>query len=161
MDKKLSRNNKEKVLRRLEALLQQKGFLRNKSMYFIRTSLPHLEYIHLHHVTTDTSFRITMGMHIVDDAWNTLGLNDLVGEQYRSALDSERTNVFQYAEDEHSVTMCAKEIFNFVENVIEPWYQSMRNHAFLMSYEDSLYTSKERDMLSRSIALDTDVCAVG
>ncbi|MFZ6813374.1 hypothetical protein ACO0K3_02820 [Undibacterium sp. Rencai35W] len=132
MDKNLSRNNKEKVLRRLEGLLQPRGFCRGKSMYFIRISLPYLEFVQLRHTTSDASFRITMGMRVVDDSWNAIGLNDAPYERYHSALGHEQTNLFQYGEDENSVVACARGIVDFIEKVAEPWYNSARNLVLLV-----------------------------
>lgn len=140
IDKKLSRNNKEKVLRRLEVLLQSRGFCRGKSMYFIRISLPHLEFVHLRHTTSDASFRITMGMRVVDDAWNAIGLNDAPDERYRAALGLEQTNLFQYGEDENSVVACARGIVDFIEKVVEPWYKTSRNQVLLMPLDPDAFT---------------------
>lgn len=127
MDRQLERSNKEKVLRRLAKQLESAGFRRTKPTFFTRTSLPIIEFIHLHKFTFDSSFRVHMGLRVVNDPFVAIALNGPDSDAQRARYD------LKYREDEESVDCCARNIADFVSAVAEPWFESWRDRRLLAS----------------------------
>lgn len=153
MDKKLECSIKEKVLRRLAKLLEPAGFRRSKPTFFTRTTLPVIEFVHLHKFTFEPSFRAHTGIRVINDPFVAVALNGPDSDTYRDVASpvAER-HYFRYHEGEESVDRCAHNIAEFVSAVAEAWFKSFHDHERLLSSPDSPLTTEARAALERALA---------
>lgn len=161
MDKKLERSNKEKVLRQLARNLASAGFRRSKPTFFTRLSLPVIEFVHLHKFTFDPSFRIHMGIRVVNDPFAAVALNGPTSDEYRGHNSPAGVHYnFRYHEAPETVDRCAHNVAEFVFTIAEPWFQSCRNHEALASSSDSPLSAEARAALARSLVGQSEECFV-
>jgi hypothetical protein len=146
MDKQLERSNKERVLRRLAKQLEPAGFRRTKPTFFTRTSLPVIEFIHLHKFTFDSSFRVHMGLRVVNDPFVAIALNGPDSDAHRLRYD------LRYHEDEESIDRCTQNIAAFMSVVARPWFESWRDRRLLACSSRSPLAAEARAALVRALA---------
>ena len=130
IDKKLERSNKERVFRRLAKVLEPTGFHLGKSRFFTRASLPVIEFVHLHKFSFAPSFRVHVGIRVVNDPFVAVALNGPNSDEIVSPTGARYD--FQYCEDDESVDRCVSKIAEFVSNVAEPWFGLFRNRTLLI-----------------------------
>ena len=138
MDKKMERSNKEKILRKLAKLLAPAGFSRSKPTFFTRVNMPIIEFIHLHKFTFDSSFRVHLGIRVINDPFVAVALNGPDSDSYRGSIGSASARYdFQYGEEEQSLDSCARCVAKFSIDIAEPWFDSCRDFGALISGPES------------------------
>ena len=153
MDKKLERSNKEKVLRQLAKNLASAGFRRTKPTFFTRLSLPVIEFVHLHKFTFEPSFRIHLGIRVVNDPLSAVALNGATSDEYRGQNSPAGVHYnFRFHEAQETLDRCASNVAEFISTIAEPWFQSCRNHEALASSPKSPLNAEARAALARALA---------
>ena len=145
MDKAVERSGKEKVLRRLAGALRPLGFERTKPTFFTRRSGLVVEFIHLHKYTFEPSFRVHLGIRVVNDPSPDVALNGPDSHAYvcKDAPGGRKYN-FGYHIAAETVDRCAGELTAYVQAVAEPWFQMWRD-------TDRLLNSAESPLLPNSV----------
>jgi hypothetical protein len=155
MEPKLERSNKEKILRRLAKLLAPSGFSRSKPTFYTRIRLPVIEFVHIHKFTFGPSFRLHLGIRVVNDPFRAVALNGPSSDDFRrlaSALASNRLYNFDYDESDVSVERCALDINEFISGAGEAWFASNRDLEQLATSPGSPLSSDARAALIRALA---------
>jgi len=155
MEPKLERSNKEKILRRLAKLLEPAGFKRSKPTFYTRVRLPVIEFVLVHKFTFEPSFRLHLGIRVVNDPLRAVALNGPDSDEFRgpaSVFASKRLYNFDYDESNDSLERCALDISNFVATAGETWFESNRDLEQLALSPESPLSSDARAALIRALA---------
>ena len=118
--------------------------------FFTRASLPVIEFVHLHKFSFAPSFRVHVGIRVVNDPFVAVALNGPNSDEIVSPTGARYD--FQYCEDDESVDRCVSKIAEFVSNVAEPWFGLFRNRTLLISSPDSPLTAEARAALERALS---------
>src|SRR4051812_9230071 len=128
MDKAAERSGKEKVLRRLAHVLDGFGFRRTKPTFFTRPSGLLVELVHLHKFTFEPSFRVHLGIRVMNDPSPFVALNGPDSHAYVcKGAPGGRTYNFRYHVEPETIERCADELAAYVEAVAEPWFYTWRD----------------------------------
>lgn len=154
MEPKLEQSCKEKILRRLAKLLLPSDFRRSKPTFYTRVRLPVIEFIHIHKFTFEPSFRLHIGIRVVNDPFKAVALNGPISDDYTgpaSVFAPKRLYHFHYDESDDSLDRCAVDITNFVARVGEKWFESNRDLEQLARSPASPLSSDARAALIRAL----------
>lgn len=155
MEPKLERSCKEKILRRLAKLLLPSDFKRSKPTFYTRVRLPVIEFIHIHKFTFEPSFRLHLGIRVVNDPCKAVALNGPMSDEYTgpvSVFAPKRVYDFHYDESDDSLDRCVVDMTNFVAGVGEKWFESNRALEQLARSPESPLSSDARTALTRALA---------
>jgi hypothetical protein len=111
----------EAVRQHLSRRLQHSGFARTKATFWTRSLECTVQFVHLHLFTFAPSFRVHLGIRVLNDAFPALALNGLSSHD-GWALAS-RKYVFAFSSPPDTAIACADEIAAFVLEVGVPWFE--------------------------------------
>ena len=151
MDKKLERNNKDKVLRRVATHLGGQGFKRSKPTLFTRMTGPVIEFVHLHKYTFAAEFRAHLGLRIVNETRAAVGLNGPSSDGIDDAKTKKRKYIFSYEDSTESVDTCVEKISTFVDEFAEPWFERWRERQILLTAPDSPLHAEAKTALQAAL----------
>jgi hypothetical protein len=149
MDKE-KRNRAEAVRRRLSRGLEPLGLRRTKTSFWTREREFVVEFIHLHLFTFDWSFRVHLGVRVLNDSFEAAALNGLYTPDGWYG-DRPRYD-FLFSDDEESVNRCADDLVRFVRDVASPWFERFVDPRALLTIADSPLTEDERTALAEALA---------
>jgi hypothetical protein len=81
MDRRLESSNRDKVLRRVARQLRQAEFVRTKPTFFTWVGDHVIEFVHLHKFTKGPSFRVHLGIRVINDSFDACALNGPTGPE--------------------------------------------------------------------------------
>ena len=144
MNKRTERANAEEVRRRLARALRASGFERTKTSLFIRPRPLWIEFIHLHKYSFGPSFRVHLGIRLLNDPFEAVALNGLDSH-------SEGWFILDYGASPESIVSCAEEIGRFCLQVGEPWFARWREPSQLLTSADSPLNDSEKGALEQAL----------
>jgi hypothetical protein len=160
MDAREKRNRAEAVRRRLSRGLAVHGFRRTKSTFWTREHEFAVDFVHLHLFTFAPSFRVHLGIRVLNDPFEAAALNGL--SSYDGWYGDRRQYVFDYSSGDESVERCADNLTRFVVDVGIPWFARFVDPTALSAVVDSPLTSDARTALVEALSgrsLDERVAA--
>jgi len=147
MDKKRERLARDRILRRLNRLLESLGFTRSKSTFFIRRSQHVVEFIHLHKYSFDPDFRVHLGLRVLGDPFEAVALN---GPDSHDAVCRKEYD-FHFNESAESIERCADSLFRFCAEDGEVWFKSWRNLERLIKHSSSPLGIEAKNALASAL----------
>jgi hypothetical protein len=145
MDKRIESSNRDKVLRRVARGLRVAGLARTKTTFFTRCGEHVIEFVHLHKFTFAPSFRVHLGIRVLNDTFDARALNG-----------PDEARGFEFGSTEESVSACADCVIAYVDSVAEPWFRSWRDLDRLLSAPDTPLRADTRQCLRDSLDSGAD-----
>lgn len=150
MDARAKRNGAEAVRRRLARALAPRGFLRTKTSFWTRQQEVVIHFIHLHLFTFAPSFRVHLGIRVLNDSFEAVALNGLASHD--GWYGDRRQYMFEYSERNESIERCADNLLRFVDDVAIPWFERFVTAETLMTASGSPLAEDERAALGEALA---------
>ena len=154
MDVKTKRKQAEAVRRRFSDGVSSLGFLRGKVSFWVRERALWAEFVHLHLFTHSPSFRVHLGIRVLNDASQAPSLNGLSSAD--GWYDGARKYLFGFSTDPASVLACADQLAQFVQDVALPWFARFGDIDTLLGASDSPLDTDARARLRLAAAGKAD-----
>jgi hypothetical protein len=138
------------------------GFQRVKSAFFIRRHEWTIQFIHLHKCFSAPSYRIHLGIRVLNDVFPALALNGPDSDPYTGSADSPNGSryVLEISTGQRTVEGCAAEIHRWCADVGSLWFDRYSDPHSLLVDSDSPLRENEKTRLRRAMAGDSDPAAV-
>ena len=162
MEKSVERSCHGKVLRRVGGLLASIGFRRARSTFFIRRQEWVVEFIHLHKYSFAPSYRVHLGIRVLNDVFPVQALNGPNSHPYTcgGSPDGSRYS-FDFRSDQASIEGCSAEIHRWCAEVGLPWFNQFHDPNALLTDGTSPLDENEKARLRLAMACESDPDAVG
>ena len=124
MEQKAKRRLAELVRRNFSRGLEALAFGRTKPTFWTRSEPRSqiVQFVHLHLFTFAPSFRVHLGIRVLNDTFAAPALNGL--SSHDGWALAARKYVFSFSMSDGSTTKCAGELVAFVSEVGVPWFES-------------------------------------
>lgn len=141
--KKIEQANAQKVFRRFNKKVKELGFTR-KSNWFSKEAGHVAHVIHFHKFSFGPVFRMHVCIRALNDSRDFLALNGLDERELHSF-----SHRFKYENTEESILSCAEAMFEAMESVAIPWFES--NTLKVLISEKSPLTESGREGLIEAL----------
>jgi hypothetical protein len=131
MESKAKRRLAEVIRRRFTGGLAPTGFLRTKPTFWVRPKSHRLEFVHLHLFTFAPSFRVHLGVRVLNDTFPAAALNGLSSAD--GFYGPRREFIFDFSEREESLEACVANLVRFVTAVGLPWFDRFSDTESLLA----------------------------
>lgn len=160
-EKRRESKDAQKVFRLLAKALRPLGFKRTKPTFFTRQSGLVVEFVHVHKYTFGPTFRIHLGVRVLNDAWRAVVLNGPCIDGLLNSEGSRYTSRFDFTPDPTSLLACAHLMADVIRSQGERWFDGIRLHETLLDSGDSPLRAEEKAALRAAIsdAFDADAIA--
>ncbi len=161
MEKSVERSCHGKILRRVAKLLAPLGFRRAKVTFFVRRQKWVVEFIHLHKYRFGPSYRIHLGIRVLNDVFPAQALNGPDSHAYTcpGSPNGSRYNL-DFESDQDSFERCAAEICRWCSEVGVPWFKRFQEPRVLLTDPVSPLREDVKARLLMAIRGDSDPDAV-
>jgi hypothetical protein len=160
MSKRFEQSCHAKLLRLVAGLLTSLGFRRGKSSCFTRQQGWVIEFIHLHKYFAVPSYKIHLGIRVLNDVFPALALNGPDSHTYTSVNSPSGSRYVLDISPEDPVEVCAAEIHRWCLEVGLPWFDRYRDPYSLLTHSDSPLRESERTRLQLAMDGESDWAAV-
>ena len=116
-----------------------------------------VQFVHLHLFTFDPSFRVHLGIRVLNDTFSALALNGLMSHDGWAL--AARKYVFSFSTSENSIKKCAGELVAYVSEVGVPWFERFAAPGALLA-QDSPLSDTEKARLSLALDGPADPAAI-
>lgn len=163
MEPKAKRKLAEAVRKHFSRGLEPLAFARTKPTFWTRSEasegprVQFVQFVHLHLFTFDPSFRVHLGVRILNDTFGALALNGL--SSHDGWALAARKYVFGFSMSDGSTTKCADELVAFVAEVGVPWFESLAVPDALLA-SDSPLSDAEKASLRLALDGHADAAAI-
>lgn len=144
MDKKLKNAQAEKIRRRLTKDLKSHGFERTKPSFWTRQADTFIQFIHLHLFRSQSSFRVHLGIRVLNDSFEAPALNGPNSDEFR-------TFNLRFHNTEDSIVRCVNELLRYCVELGIPWFNKWNSSEILLSYPDSPIQNDARTALQAAV----------
>ncbi len=137
IDIETKRKQSNKIKRQFTTLMNPHGFVRTRSTYWTRDIGDIVEFIHLHLYTFQPSYRLHLGLRVLNNDRESVALN---GPDFDSCRESlrQRKLTLHFNRLEPSIEKCAGELYTVFSDIGEPWFREYREYENLFSMESIL-----------------------
>lgn len=146
------RSDARTVLRLLATELAPLGFKLTKPAFFTRPSEFVVEFVHIHKYRSSPSFRIHLGIRVLNDAWRAVALNGPCIDGLLNSDGSLYTAKFDFTADPASMALCARLMAEVIRCKGDPWFNGMRPHQKLLDLGDSPLRPDEKAALRTAMS---------
>jgi hypothetical protein len=161
MEKSVERACHGKVLRRVAGLLAPLGFRRAKTTFFIHPQEWVIEFIHLHKYSFAPSYRVHLGIRVLNDVFPAQALNGLDSHAYTCAVSPNGSHYrLEFGPDQASIQECSAEIRRWCSDVGSPWFNKFRDPHALLTGSASPLGENEKARLRLAMVGESDPDAV-
>lgn len=148
MERSVERSCHGKVLRLVSRLLASRGFNRAKSTFFVRRQQWVIEFIHLHKYSFAPSFRVHLGIRVLNDEFSARALNGPDSHAYACEPSLNGTQYeLSFGPDQASIENCAAEIDQWCFEVGVPWFNQFHDPLALLTNAASPLSEHEKARL--------------
>jgi hypothetical protein len=152
MENAAEKSGHGKILRRVGWILEQLGFERSRQTFFVRRREHVIEFVHLHKFSFDSSYRIHLGLRVLNDTFQAPSLNGPHSDDYRGPNSPNGSRYsLRYGPEPATILRCVEEIFRWCLDVGEPWFERNRDPTRLIQDGSPLNKSEQERL---RLALD-------
>jgi len=152
MDKKIERSNKDKILRRLAKQLKDNDFKRTKPTFYVREIGNLIEFIHIHKYSFSPSFRVHICVRVLNDPRDFIALLGIDSAAYgKPDSPSGKKYNFSYHVADETIDRCVNNIYEFINEVAEPWYAKWHDNSALIHSVESPLPTEDKGALKSAI----------
>ena len=155
---------RDKILRRLAKHLKPLGFKRSKTTLFTRSGGEHIvEVVTVSKWPHWPRFWVSVTIQVRNDPFTFLNGFHADEDEYeypRGNVDALRKYNFRYHIAEETRNRCVQNLYEFVEEIVDPWFQQWRDMNALLSSPDSPLAFESHEALERALRGDIDQSAV-
>lgn len=137
MDKKLERQNADRVLRLFAKHIKSLGFVRSKPTFFVREAGLLIEFIHIHKYSFGPFFRMHICLRVLNESTEFVALCG------PTELDLFESAKFEFGDATESTDKCADVMADFVGKIVEPWFKRWSDRKFLLGDDSPLYDDQK------------------
>ena len=138
MEPKAKRKLAETVRRDFSRRLEPLAFARTKPTFWTRSEpdTQCVQFVHLHLFTYAPSFRVHLGIRVLNDTFAAPALNGL--SSHDGWALAARKYIFDFSMSENSTSKCVDELVAFVSEVGMPWFERFAAPEALLASESPL-----------------------
>ena len=161
MDKKIEASNRNKVLRRVAKHLRPHCFDRTKTTFFTEPHEHVIQFIHIHKFTFSPSFRVHVGIRVLNDLFPAAALNGPDSDAYTrpNSPNGKKYNLRFHKTDE-SVESCAENIVEWWVEVGVPWFEQFSSTDALLNAPNSPLQDESQARLREALEGNVDSAAI-
>jgi hypothetical protein len=133
-------------------LLATLGYRRTKPTIFARERPYTVEFINIHKFTYRPSFRVHVAIRVLNDETDYIVLNGPNSDPYRPAeRPNDKSYDLSFDVDEPSLENCARNVFEFVRDIGEPWLLCWHNPHALINQSESPINDQAKQKLVEAV----------
>ena len=121
MELKAKRKQAESVRKHFSSRIVHLGFARTKPTFWTRADEVLAQFVHLHLFTHSPSFRLHLGVRVLNDSFPAPALNGPMSHDGWGV--GKRKYVFGFSKAPDSAPTCADELAAFLLDVGLPWFE--------------------------------------
>ena len=161
MDKRIEQSCHRKVLGRVAKLLPKLGLERRKTTFFVCRQELVIEFVHLHKYFFAPSYRIHLGVRVLNDRFPAASLNGPDSHAY-TCPDSPNGSryVLDFTSDDASIRRCSEKIHRWCAEVGMPWFCRYHDPHVLLSDAASPLAKEEKAWLEVAMAGESNSACV-
>lgn len=139
-------NQRDKIYRAISKELLVLGFARTRTTFWTKENLNTIQFIHIHSMSFDYSFRIHCGIRVKNDSFDAASLNGLTsndGWWEKPELVKKRKEL-NYTSDIASIKTCSESIIEFIKTIGIPWFELYADDVQLLENQKSPLKAEEK-----------------
>ena len=160
MDKKTKTKCAEAVRRQFTAGLKDYSFYRTKTTLWTRLKPERIEFIHLHLFSFSPSFRVHLGVRVLNDTFKGIALNGLYSCDgwyvNKKWYGSKRKYTFEFDNDPASIQACSSDLVLFCSQVAIPYFEKFKEIESLITDPHSPLDDRSKISLKLAIRGQSD-----
>ncbi len=145
IDAKVKRSNAEKIRRAFTKRIADLGFSRTKSTFWTRPRQNSIQFIHLHLFSFAPSFRIHLGIRVLNDDFEAPALNGLDSDTTPGPLHRYH---LRFHAQEQTLKRCIDDLEAYCREIGEPWFMKWGDDQALLSAESPLRDVERNHLLA-------------
>ena len=148
------------VLRQVARLLALLGFVTGRTSFFVRRREWIAEFVHLHKYRSGPSYRVHLGIRVLNDVFPAAALNGPDSHAYTCPGNSNGSRYeLDFAPPPRSPERCAAEVARWCVEVGEPWFARFASPEALLA-DGSPLDAVAREQLRLALTGDSDPARV-